>query len=508
MPPWLPAPSGTPFIGERRLTTAEITTLKRWADSGAPQGDPVQPSSVLPAVSEWTTGVPDLVLKPARAFTLEAGGGDVFRNLVIRAAIPADRFVRTVEFRTGGAPVHHAVVHLDPTQSSRERDGRDGKPGFDGMGAPGTQDPDGHFVGWAPGRGPIHAAEGRPWKLAKGADLVIELHLIPQAQPVAVQPSVALFFAEGTTGTPPIMLKLGSSAIDIAPGVTDYAIADRYTLPVDATVLSLYPHAHFLGKDMQVQASLPDGRSLTLLHIPRWSFHWQQDYRYVTPVTLPRGTVVSMRFTYDNSDANPDNPHHPPVRVRAGQRSTDEMGNLLLQLQFSSVADRARLELDVRVREAAANPGSWTAHHDLGGAYFKAGQLAEAVSHLREAARLQPGEATVQFNLGKALAATGAAAAAKAAFQRTIVLRPDFAEAHNELGVLLFAQGRLQEALRYLRKAVDLNPASAVAQSDLGGALAQAGRVSEAVTHLRQALAIDPASAAARENLARLLKGR
>ena len=73
-------------------------------------------------------------------------------------------------------------------------------------------------------------------------------------------------------------------------------------------------------------------RAKTLLHIRQWSFHWQQDYRFVQPVALPRGTTISMRFTYDNSDANDDNPHHPPIGVTVGQRSTDEMGNLLLQV--------------------------------------------------------------------------------------------------------------------------------------------------------------------------------
>src|SRR5204862_417712 len=82
------------------------------------------------------------------------------------------------------APVHHAVVHLDRTASSRLRDGSDGRPGFDGMGAPGAQEPDGHFIGWAPGRGPIMSADGMPWRLMRGTDLVLELHLIPGAAPV------------------------------------------------------------------------------------------------------------------------------------------------------------------------------------------------------------------------------------------------------------------------------------------------------------------------------------
>ena len=99
--------------------------------------------------------------------------------------------MRAVEFKTNGAPIHHAVIRVDRTQASRRRDGEDGQPGFDGMAWETVQDPDGHFIGWAPGRGPIVAPDGMPWRLDRGADLVIELHLIPSRKPLVIQPTSA-----------------------------------------------------------------------------------------------------------------------------------------------------------------------------------------------------------------------------------------------------------------------------------------------------------------------------
>ena len=348
------------------------------------------------------------------------------------------------------------------------------------------------------------------------------------------------------------MMKMGDVAIDIPPGRSDYAIADRYVLPVDVKVLSLYPHAHYLGREMEVRATPPGGTARTLLHIKRWSFHWQQDYRYVSPVTLPRGTTIDMRFTYDNSDGNADNPHHPPVRVTSGPRSTDEMGNLLLQIVPASAEDRRRLLDDLAARDRTRNvaiaearvqsaasaenltflgssyvdagrvadgiaaleralaldSGSARALNELGGALLKAGRTQDAVRHFKRAAGVSPDDPYLQFNLGKALAAAGSGSDAVRAFQRALALNPDFADAHDELGVLLFAAGRLDEAIAHLRKAVDLAPESAVAHSDLGGALAQAGRRDEALQHIRRALALDPGNTAAQENLARLTRGR
>jgi tetratricopeptide (TPR) repeat protein len=549
MPPWLPEPGPDPFVGERRLTPEQIDVLRRWADAGAPEG----PASAHPTApvfaGGWETGPPDLILTPAMPYVLPAGRGDVYRNLVLRASVPVERYVRAVEFRTGGAPVHHAVIHVDRTSASRRRDGADGEPGFEGMGGREAQDPDGHFLGWAPGRGPIVAPEGMPWVLTPGTDIVVELHLIPGPQRVEVQPTIALFFADAPPARVPLFLKLGSKAIDIPAGAKDYAVDDTFALPVDADLLTLYPHAHYLGKTMQVRATLPDGSTRSLLEIRRWNFRWQQDYQYAAPVALPRGTIITMRFTYDNSADNPDNPNTPPRQVLCGQRSTDEMGNLGLQLVTHSPADRRQLMKAALAHEAQANlagaemlvrynpadaenqrflggtymdvgrtaealphlfnavkldPRSASAQNELGGALLSLGRTSEAVDRLREATRLAPEDARMTFNLGKALDAAGRRADAATAFERALALNPGLAEAHDELGVLLFARGQITQAIDHLQRAVSLTPESVAAQSDLGGALAQAGRYDAALEHVQRALALDPDYAPARENFARL----
>ena len=549
MPPWLPDRSEPAFIGERGLPADAIALIQRWASTGAAEG----PAAALPAPpsfpTDWQLGQPDLVLSMPRPYTHAPGSHDVFRNVVLRTPGDGPRFVRAVEFRPGKAPIHHAIIRIDRTPASRGRDGADGQPGFDGMAALNVQNPDGHFIGWAPGRGPIVAPDGMPWRLDAGSDLVIELHLLHGRTAVAVQPSVGLYF----TGTPPakapVMLVMGTKAIDIPPGARDYTIADRYVLPVDLELLSVYPHAHYLGRDMTVRATLPGGESKPLLHIPRWDFHWQQDYRYRTPVVLPAGTAIEMRYRYDNSEDNPANRQRPLRRVIWGPQSSDEMGNLGLQVLPRSPADRTVLEkafaereardnvpgAEIRVREHPGDPHERTwlgssylevgripeaitqlqtavrldprsaqAHNFLGGALLAAGRKADALRHLRTAASLAPRDAHLQFNVAKALAASGQPADAAERFERALALDPAFAAAHQELGALLFAYNRLAEALVHLHRAVELAPDSAGAHSDLGGALAEARRFDEAETHLRRALEIDPAHGPARENLSRL----
>jgi len=549
MPPWLPDPIEPHFIGERRLTDAQIDILRRWAAAGAPEGDPAALPPQPTFAAGWQLGEPDLVVRPERAYRLDPVGHDVFRSVVIRTPITEDRFVRAVEFDPGQAPVHHAIIRVDPGDGSRRLDGLDGQPGFEGMPGLEVKSPEGHFVGWAPGRGPNVAPEGMPWRLAEGADLVVELHMIPGEEPVYVRPEIAIFFADAPPVREPVVFVMGSKALEIPPGAADYAVTDTYTLPVDAELLSLYPHAHYLGKQMHVDVAFPDGSVQTLIHIPQWSFKWQQDYRYSEPVALPRGTTIRMRFTYDNSPANETNPTKPPRLVTFGPQSSDEMANLLLQFATRSPADSTRIQRDFERKDALANvassemlvrhfprdaghranlggsylevgrlgeaireleeavrldPDHLHAQNFLGGAYFNAGRFDDAIRHLQRAVTLAPDHAPLHYNLGRALGAAGRTADAKQEFQRALAIDPDLAEAHQGMGAMLFAEKRMAEALQHLKRAVDLLPASAAAHSDYGGALAQVGRYSEALRSVQRALELDPTYGPARENLARL----
>ena len=548
MPPWLPDRSGPPIAGARALTREQIAVIREWAQGGAAEGDAAA-LPTLPKPSPWQLGAPDLIATPPKPYALQPSGHDVYRNLVIPITTTGTKYVRAVELAPGDAPIHHAVIRVDASRESRGEDGRDGQPGFDGMAAAGVQDPEGHFIGWAPGRGPIVAPERLPWVLNAGSDLVIELHLMPQHHAVNVQPAVGLYFTDTPPAATPVMMVMGSKAIDIPAGAVDHWIEDRYELPVDVEVLSVYPHAHYLGKEIDVRAIDSRGTSQSLLHIPQWSFNWQQDYRFVTPLPLARGTTVVMRYSYDNSANNPRNPHRPPRRVLWGPLSDDEMGNLGMQVVTRSTTDAAILAasfarhaamIDVKGAEAlvAADPAS-AAHASmlgasyarigriadaippleralrldprssstenyLGGALLAAGRTRAAITHFRRAVELSPRDAHLRFNHARALAATGDGPGAFNELSAAIALNPEFGEAHHQLGVVLFAAGRLDDAIARLQRAATLLPRSADVRADLGGALAEAGRRAEAMTALRDALSIDPANQTARENLALL----
>jgi len=553
MPPWLAAPGEFAFVGARRLTDDQIATLRQWAGSGAPEGDPKDLPAVPAFPEGWQLGQPDLVVTMPQPFMLAPGDTDRYRQIVYPLSLPAGRFVRAVELRPGTSPVHHAIIRIDPTRSSRRHDAEDKDPGFEGGMALDAKNPDGHFVGWSPGRGPITSPDGMPWRLDRGVDLVVELHLIPGKTVQPVQPMIGLYFTDTPPVQTPVELTIGVRTLDIPAGDASYRVTSSFTLPVDVTLISLYPHAHYLGKAVQVTATLPDGTTKHLLNIPRWDFHWQTEYRLEKPLPLPRGTAVTMDYTYDNSAANEDNPSSPPKRVLYGLRSSDEMATLAMQVLTTSPADTRRLTASVYARAAQESldgaqmnatrepnnpqyqwdlgrslveagrpaealaplqaavqglPRHARAHDFLGRVLFAAGRREEALAQFQQAATLDPGDELLPYDLGKVLAELGRIPEAVKAFQQALAVNPDYGLAYAGLGVALLRAGKTQEAVQAFQRSVVLAPDSAEAENGLAVALAQSGRTPEALDHVRRALVIDPDYGPARDNLARLTRGK
>ncbi|MBL9126272.1 MAG: hypothetical protein JNL97_01435, partial [Verrucomicrobiales bacterium] len=332
MPPWLPDAAAGTFEEERRLTETEAGWFRKWLAEGMPEGDPAKVPAPPRWESGWALGKPDLVATAERPYVLGPEGEDVYRNLVIRVPLPRDRWIRAVEFVPGNARVvHHAFIRVDTEGQARRVDGQDGQPGFDTMLST-VRMPTGQLLSWNPGASPIVSPPGLAWSLPANADLVVEMHLNRTGKPEPVQPSVGLYFTDTAPTNTCQLFKLTSWSLDFPADAASMVVRDEIELPVPVDVLAVYPHAHFLCRRMHGYAVYPDGRTETLLRIPRWDFNWQSAFRYATPRRLPRGTKLRLEYTYDNSTNNPANPNHPPKRVVYGPQSSDEMCELAFQV--------------------------------------------------------------------------------------------------------------------------------------------------------------------------------
>jgi hypothetical protein len=101
----------------------------------------------------------------------------------------------------------------------------------------------------------------------------------------------------------------------------------RVTRPL--RIYGVAGHMHTRGYDIRIQLN---GR--TLLHIPRWNFHWQDAYYLAKPVDANVGDTIRVTCKFDNSAVKQplvNGKLLKPRYVLWGEGTTDEMCLGLLQ---------------------------------------------------------------------------------------------------------------------------------------------------------------------------------
>jgi mono/diheme cytochrome c family protein len=465
MPPWLPDPGD--FSDQQRLSNQEIEAISSWVASGAEEGNA---STVVPKFTEgWQLGPPDLIVEAPHSYTLAASGPDVYWNFVLSPDVGATRYVRAIEIRPGiKKAVHHANLYVD-----RSRSAKDG-PGMDPVIERTAFDPDdGHFLFWKPGL--IPREEAFSWQLDPGNHLVLNVHMQPNGKSETIRPVIGLYFTEQKPQKFPILIQLEHDGnLNIPPGVRDFTVSDDFKLPQDAKVLAVYPHAHYLGHVLDAYATLPSGERKPIIRIANWDPNWQSVYYYREPLSLPKDTLLSMRYHYDNSSGNVRNPNHPPKRVKAGNQATDEMGHLWLEVLPDGAGDRRReFEQAVLLHRLEKYPHDFSALLHLGTVKLSRLDSQGAVPLLQQAVTVDPKSAEAHNFLGSALVSLGRTAEATGQFRTALSLRPDYSNARFNLGNALFKAGKLDEAIAEYRRILESTPEDELTRDRLEKALAQ-----------------------------------
>lgn len=517
MPPWLPvhdphAVGYVSFQDQRGLTNHEIELIALWEKTGMLEGNPAEAPAVPQYNQTWQHGQPDLVLTTKRPYNLAAGGTDVFRNFILPYTLKQTHYIRAMEIRPSvPSIVHHANVLIDRTASYR-RDHpdtwQDGIPGMElSVDSGNTFDPDSSFLFWKPDTPFLVEPASMPWRLDAGNDLILNVHLKPSGKSEVISAQVGLYFTDTPPTEHPMLLQLEhDSALDIPPGDANFVVEDSLKLPVDVKVLGVYPHAHYLGRRLEAWATLPDQQKKWLILIPSWDIDRQSVYRYKDPIVLPRGTVLHMRYVYDNSSANEHNPNDPPIRVKAGNRSVDEMAHLWLQVLPINVPPGSpdpRLLL-----EEAWMRQRLTKETNDSIALYNLGSTETALSHYKIAAAVyqqqvahHPNDARTLTALGATYETAGNWQQAGREYESAIAAQPDACDARFDLAQLELKHDQAHEAEQQLRYMLDHCPADAGVHSALGSALVAEGQGAAAGAEFKRALVLDAANFTALYNL-------
>lgn len=154
------------------------------------------------------------------------------------------------------------------------------------------------------------------------------------------------------------------------------------------------------------------------------------------------------------------------------------------------------------------DPGSPEALHGLGVIATQTGDTALAIRLLERARDADPRQPLIHDNLGNALKAAGRMADAVASYRRHLAGQPDDALALSNLGSALLATGAVDEAVATLRRAVDTRPDLAGLHNNLGSAVHAAGDLEAAISHYRAAIERDPELADGHRNLGKALRDK
>jgi hypothetical protein len=331
MPPWFADPHYGRFANDTSLTEEQILNIVKWAESGAPAGDPHDAPPPHVWTEGWNIAHPDAIIKMPKPVSIPANGDVDYTYEIVPTHFTEDNWVSMSEMRpSSAAHVHHAVVYIRPPDSQWLRHAPVGEPFTANTLTDPQERREAHettsdlLLVYAPGSSPDQWPDGMAKLVPAGSDIVFQMHYTTNGTADADQTSLGLVFAKSAPKQRVITLQLNNHALMIPPGAPDFRVEVQGTLPNDATLLSFFPHMHLRGKGFEYDIVHDDDAIEPLLRVNNYHFHWQLSYRLAEPRILKAGTRLRAVAWYDNSRNNPHNPD-PDKLVTWGDQTSDEM---------------------------------------------------------------------------------------------------------------------------------------------------------------------------------------
>ncbi len=352
MPPWPADRTYSSFVGELYLSDYEKQIIKKWVEQGAKEGNETYKVKVPEYPKGSQLGKPDFVIKLPKPYKIEGNNKDHYVIMKIPYELPADKYVRTIEYVPGNRKrVHHVNGYLVVYDEGKKKNLHEGEYYVNNYEVDDLttwkrlkiMNDDGSFplripsaTNYLPGVVPAVYPNGIGGFLMKkkGAILLSDIHYGPTPKDETDESYFNVFFSNvpperkfgefqlGTYGVSKIEPKL-----EIPPDSVKTFIS-RYTVQSDISIVTVNPHMHLLGKSFLAYAVDPEGVIIPLIKINKWDFRWQYFYTFKKMVKIPRGSTIIVKATYDNTKGNPFNPFSPPrwIGEREGSMSTkDEM---------------------------------------------------------------------------------------------------------------------------------------------------------------------------------------
>jgi Copper type II ascorbate-dependent monooxygenase, C-terminal domain len=356
MPPWPPGGETPALLHSRALAAEQIEAITAWAAAGAPLGDASKPGpQIEPA--DLDIGATELTFDLGVDYAPDPSLDDDYRCFLADLGMSATRMATGIKVTPGNrATVHHVIIGLVPASDRaalEELDARSperaGWPCVGGLLPDGVDaDQIGSLGNWVPGVSSVAYPAGTAEVIPAGALAVVQMHynLLGGSAPDRTRVDVALAAPEASATLVPLSgISLVKRNLQIGVDQADAVHTQSATLqqwralrgqpPFPAGkgyALGVGGHMHMIGKRIVISRANAAG-STTLLDIPAWSFHWQGQYQFATPIEVANGDTLTIRCEHDNSNQNRLMLGLPPsMPVTWGEGSLDEMCLASVQL--------------------------------------------------------------------------------------------------------------------------------------------------------------------------------
>jgi hypothetical protein len=310
MPPWHAEPGVDKFSNDRRLTDAEVATVVKWVDAGAPEGNAADLPKAPQFTDGWVIGKPDVVVDSGVDFKIPASGVVPYQFFKVDPGFKEDTWIQSIEVRpTQRAQVHHILVFVMEDGKNAQRGGEQ----FSNM-----------LIGYAPGVPTLTWDPDTAFLVKAGSTFLFQVHYTVNGKEALDRSFLGLKIRKDK---PKYQAFSGSALqprIAIPPNDASYEAKQTYTFKEDVTLIDLTPHMHLRGKAFKYVMTYPDGKSEVLLNVPKYEFNWQLSYVLAEPRQVPAGSKLEATAWYDNSSNNKWNPD-PSQTVRWGDQTFEEM---------------------------------------------------------------------------------------------------------------------------------------------------------------------------------------
>jgi mono/diheme cytochrome c family protein len=371
MPPWhIDQSVGVQkFKNDMSLSQAQIDTIVKWVDAGAPQGDPKDLPKAKPLITsnEWQGvrdgfGPPDIVIKSSE-YKMPAMGQDVWYRPMNDIPITEPRWVRMVEIRPTNMKsrktLHHSIAYL---VLNNDPDAVNTNTATYGLSVAASREdllnrrP--QLMEWAIGKGYDKFAEGTGKLIVPGEKISWDQHLHAAGEEVATGSEIGLWLYPKGQEPKKRSYLIGFTGLrereflDIPPNSIAYT--EGFTVLKENTMITNFqPHFHLRGKAMKVEAIKPDGGREIVSYVGNFNFNWMTNYIYdedASPI-YPKGTIIQVSAWYDNTTANKDNPD-PEQWVGYGDRTVDEMAHAWMNVVYYTDEEMKQILAERKARAA------------------------------------------------------------------------------------------------------------------------------------------------------------